>query len=454
MEDKTWVMFDGLIYTTVDEILERNKSRRAEGIVIEDQKELSLTSVMENNTPMEINKLLFKIRMKDKTMTDQEIVEVFSWEVPKLFESFVNSKDVFKAMHPRIQHSDDERILSHVLSFKTVDGWNLFLNAFKENKRLQEAIYCREVSGRPPYPVDVYFLNSFYRKYKENDELGYDRDIIEFCYKQNDVSYYYEFNNKSIEDEVLSPNKIAIPQGPYGMNVKVFDKKYELVPETIHEFYCKPMYRIRALKDFSDVKKGQYGGYVESEENLSQTGNCWIYDNSIVCKGSRVIDNAVVKDASKVICDSEVSGDAIIEKGSLIDESSVVSDQARVIDSLVTNASYVIYKSVVNENSVVRQGSTICDAIIGPEAYVRNGAVIRFNIESIEDYVVYSNPFSYGRSLTASTKKDIWSCELLVDTSEKLRACLVEDEILTEDDEYLRWYDSIVAFHKNYFNTK
>lgn len=49
------------------------------------------------------------------------------------------------------------------------------------------------------------------------------------------------------------------------------DKKYELVPETVKEFYSKPMYRIRALKDFSDVKKGDLGGYVESEDNLSQT---------------------------------------------------------------------------------------------------------------------------------------------------------------------------------------
>lgn len=389
----------------------------------------------------------------DKTMTDQEIVDVFSWEVPKLFESFVKSKDVFKAIHPRIQHSDDERILSYVLSFKTVDGWNLFLNAFKENKRLQEAIYCREVSSRPPYPVNV-FLNSLYRKYKESDELGYDRDVIEFCYKHNDVSYYYEFNNKSIEDEVLSPNKMAVPQGPYGTDPKVLDKKYELVPETIHKFYYKPMYRIRALKDFSDVKKGQFGGYVESEENLSQSGNCWIYDDSIVCKGARVIDNAIVKDSSTVTNYSEISDDAIIEKGSRIDESSVVCDQSRVIDSLVTEASAIIYKSVVDEDSMVTHSSTICDAVIGPKAYVKNGAVIRFDISGVEDYVVYSNPFSYGRSLTASTKKDIWSCEPHANTAEKLRDYLIDDEVLAEDDEYLRWYDSIVAFHKNYFNIK
>lgn len=232
------------------------------------------------------------------------------------------------------------------------------------------------------------------------------------------------------------------------------DKKYELVPETVTKLYGKSMYRIRALKDFSDVKKGQYGGYVESEENLSQLGNCWIYDDSIVGLGARVIDNAVVKDASKVIGGSEVSDDAIIEKCSLIDGLSEVCDQSRVIDSLVTNASYVIYKSVINRDSMVYQGSVVSNAIIGPETTIRNGASICFDVNGSEDYVVYKAPFSYGRSLTASTKKDIWSCEPHANTAEKLRDYLIDDEVLAEDDEYLRWYDSIVAFHKNYFNIK
>lgn len=34
------------------------------------------------------------------------------------------------------------------------------------------------------------------------------------------------------------------------------------------------------------------------------------------------------------------------------------------------------------------------------------------------------------------------------------RAYLIDDLIAEEDDEYLRWFDSIVAFHKNYFNIK
>lgn len=232
------------------------------------------------------------------------------------------------------------------------------------------------------------------------------------------------------------------------------DKKYELVPETITKFYGKPMYRIRALKDFSDVKKGDLGGYVESEENLSQEGNCWIYDNSIVGLGSKVTGNAIVKDVSVVVRCSGVSDDAIIEKRSLINESSVVCNQSRVVSAVVTNGSSIVYKSVIKPSCLIEHGSTVVSAIVGPNVHISNGAVIRFNIGTREDYVVYNTPVYYGRSLTASTKKDIWSCEPLSGTAKEVRDYLADDDFLAEDDEYLRWFDSIVSFHKNYFNIK
>lgn len=214
------------------------------------------------------------------------------------------------------------------------------------------------------------------------------------------------------------------------------------------------MYRIRALKDFSDVKKGDLGGYVESEYNLSQYGNCWIYDDSIVGLGSKVVGNAVVKGHSTITRYSEVSDYAVVEGGSHIDESSFILGQSRVFKSMVMGRSAVIRKSTIDEGCLITDGSFINDSRLGPKINVGNSAVIRFDIESTEDYVVYSSPVSYGRSLTASTKADIWSCEPLAETAEKLRAYLIEDEVLAEDDEYLRWYDSIVAFHKNYFNIK
>lgn len=59
------------------------------------------------------------------------------------------------------------------------------------------------------------------------------------------------------------------------------EKKYKLTDEFVTMGYRK-LYRIEALKDFSNVKKGDKGGFVESEENLSQNGDCWIYGNAKV----------------------------------------------------------------------------------------------------------------------------------------------------------------------------
>ena len=75
--------------------------------------------------------------------------------------------------------------------------------------------------------------------------------------------------------------------------------KYELVKEdtVIVRTLCGEikLYRIRALKDFSDVKKGDLGGYIEKEENLSHDGNCWVYDNSKVFDNARVCDSAIIR---------------------------------------------------------------------------------------------------------------------------------------------------------------
>ena len=49
-------------------------------------------------------------------------------------------------------------------------------------------------------------------------------------------------------------------------------KKYELSNETI-VFNCVTLHRIKALKNFSDVKAGDLGGWIEKEDNLSQIGN-------------------------------------------------------------------------------------------------------------------------------------------------------------------------------------
>lgn len=59
------------------------------------------------------------------------------------------------------------------------------------------------------------------------------------------------------------------------------DKKYELTDEYII-IDDRKLYRIKALIDFFDVKIGDVGGFVENEYNLSNYGDCWIYNNAKV----------------------------------------------------------------------------------------------------------------------------------------------------------------------------
>lgn len=54
------------------------------------------------------------------------------------------------------------------------------------------------------------------------------------------------------------------------------------------------LHQIVALKDVDDIEAGFLGGWVESEQNLSQEGNCWIYSGASVYGEARVMGNAKV----------------------------------------------------------------------------------------------------------------------------------------------------------------
>ena len=83
--------------------------------------------------------------------------------------------------------------------------------------------------------------------------------------------------------------------------------KYEILKDDFIEFDDRKLYRIRALKDFHNVKKGTVGGYIESEQNLSQEGNAWVsgdaqvYDNARISGNARVSGNAWVSGNARVL---------------------------------------------------------------------------------------------------------------------------------------------------------
>lgn len=101
-------------------------------------------------------------------------------------------------------------------------------------------------------------------------------------------------------------------------------KKYTLSPTPSHYRDGIRIYRIRALRSFGDVEEGDWGGFVESESNLSHFGNCWIYDdaiamgNSIVTGDAKMMDNSVIKGSSVIMDEVTLSGAVVIPGNSII----------------------------------------------------------------------------------------------------------------------------------------
>lgn len=108
------------------------------------------------------------------------------------------------------------------------------------------------------------------------------------------------------------------------MSENIPERKYE-VTDTTHPEYPW-LHRIRALRDVGEnVHKGDLGGYVQSEDNLSQQGNCWLYNDSIACDEAVVSESAQLRDRAVVKGSALVSGSALVCGQALIEDHAIVT---------------------------------------------------------------------------------------------------------------------------------
>ncbi|WP_144756224.1 hypothetical protein [Bartonella saheliensis] len=166
-------------------------------------------------------------------------------------------------------------------------------------------------------------------------------------------------------------------------------KKYEFIDdcEYIDGHFLK---RIRALRDFDDVKKGDLGGYIESENNLSHDGNCWVYDKARVFQNARVSENAKVKGFFvDVYGDAKIYGNAIFQ-GMAINDYCEVYGNARVENAVVLEGNVKIYDNAhVSGHAHISDDTVICDnAHVGGNAKISDGAYICDYSQVYDDAVV------------------------------------------------------------------
>ena len=124
-------------------------------------------------------------------------------------------------------------------------------------------------------------------------------------------------------------------------------KKYELLENDTVNVDNKTLYRIKALKSFGNVTKGDLGGYVQSDDNLSRNGFCWIYDNALVYDNAKVYDNARVSGSAKVYGNTWIYDNARIFGSALVYDNARVYDNALVYDNARVSGSAKVYGSAV-----------------------------------------------------------------------------------------------------------
>ena len=101
------------------------------------------------------------------------------------------------------------------------------------------------------------------------------------------------------------------------------DKKYEILRTRKMQLSGVDVFKIKALRTFKTIdgmtiNAGDYGGFIESEENLSHEGNCWVGDEAVVYKGATVRDNALVCEGTTVGNECIISGNAMLYGSSLV----------------------------------------------------------------------------------------------------------------------------------------
>jgi conserved hypothetical protein len=173
------------------------------------------------------------------------------------------------------------------------------------------------------------------------------------------------------------------------------DNKYEITDIVGYRFK-KKVYRIRALKDFSDVKKGDLGGFVSSYKNLSQDGDCWIYDDGSVIQNAMALEDSKIKGNAIIYDNVEICGKSIIE------DSCWIYGRSFITNSHISGKCR-LYNTKVNKSRLrgyildIIDGSVITNSYIRGCLYLKSSDINKTHIIADEAHISNRTYISYSK---------------------------------------------------------
>lgn len=170
------------------------------------------------------------------------------------------------------------------------------------------------------------------------------------------------------------------------------DPKYEFTGKTR---ICRgvTMHQIRAVQSFGAVKAGDIGGWIESEQNLSHNGACWVSEYATVLGDAQVSHDAYIS-GSAIICEKArimhrakvmesacVDGCAIVMDNALIQGNAYIGEKARIINrARVMESAFIGGYAIVMGHALIQGSAHVLDnTYIGGYAIIDGRAIIYEN---------------------------------------------------------------------------
>ena len=106
--------------------------------------------------------------------------------------------------------------------------------------------------------------------------------------------------------------------------------KYILIKDESCQCQSLGYFRIKSLKDFSNIHKNDIGGFIRGYHNLSQKGDCWIYNDAEISGKASVSENAQVSRSAIIIGHAQVLGNAFVSGNARVFGLSMVTEDFNV----------------------------------------------------------------------------------------------------------------------------
>lgn len=156
------------------------------------------------------------------------------------------------------------------------------------------------------------------------------------------------------------------------------NNKYEMIENDSITYKGRKLYRIKALKDLYNVRKGQLGGYIESEGNLSIYDDCWVFEDAKAYDCASITDKVRLIDKSEAYNNAELSGNVTLWDNAKAYGNARASEYVVLWDNSEIYDDCVVYGNAsLWDNSKIYGEAKVCGVVLlRDEAEVCGDAVL------------------------------------------------------------------------------